>query len=54
MFEVQSLVRSSVDSARDDLCERIDSLFSLGGRKVISTAVIRAGPPTRTHRYLTS
>ena len=32
-IEVQNLVRSSVDTARDYLCDRIDSLFSLAGAK---------------------
>lgn len=31
IFEVQSLVRSSVDSARDSVCAMLDSLFSLAG-----------------------
>jgi dipeptidase D len=31
LIEVQNLVRSSVDSARDALCESIDSLFTLAG-----------------------
>ncbi|OYT17278.1 MAG: cytosol nonspecific dipeptidase [Bacteroidetes bacterium 4572_77] len=32
-IEVQSLVRSSVDSAKDDLAEMIDSVFQLAGAK---------------------
>ncbi|MES9879603.1 MAG: aminoacyl-histidine dipeptidase, partial [Sedimenticola sp.] len=31
VVEVQSLIRSSVDSARDDLCSTTDALFSLAG-----------------------
>lgn len=30
-IEVKSLVRSSVDSARDELCDRLDALFTLAG-----------------------
>ncbi|HHH39525.1 MAG TPA: M20/M25/M40 family metallo-hydrolase, partial [Sedimenticola sp.] len=30
-IEIQTLVRSSVDTARDDICRRIESLFALAG-----------------------